>query len=240
MDKYLIRLPKPNEIPENDATMRKVTRTQLDVSSDDEKCNKENKMKINTVDVENKLKDKGAAASVAMDVKYTIHDEDEEDDNHNDRNAMHVLSQKSKRKGNSTKQVDSKAKKNKVGGLTLEQHRRKMGDAVKSRLSMEKYCMKADCHATVDIPIEVFKQLVVPHASTLTPETFTISTPVVVALIKGREAAGEVFGKSKIRGGNKYEQCEMEKCDIVFFPAAGKARLWWIMYRRWMEEDLSD
>lgn len=125
-------------------------------------------------------------------------------------------------------------------GMTIEQHRRKMGDAVKSRLSMEKYCMKADCHATVDVPMDVFRNLVVPNAKSVVPEVFTGDTPVVVASIVGSLAAGEVFGKSKIKGGNRMEQREIEKVEFVYFPLRKKARIWWIMYGRYYEEDDDD
>ena len=151
-------------------------------------------------------------------------------DNVDEDNWNQISNQKKRKKLKTTKTKGSKSKKIRVDGLTLEQHRRKMGDAVKSMLSMEKYCMKAECHTTIDIAMEVFKELVVPNSSRLTPETFTTTTPVVVALIKGPEAAGKIFGKTKIRGGNRYEQCEMEKCDIVFFPPSGEARIWWVMY----------
>ena len=261
MDKYLIRLPKPKESQKIDATENKVAQVHSDVKSNDEESNqpkgsqvinsmqsdatlndlnvssnevesnKENLGKIDLVPKGTKAKYRRASAPATYEINDTDEDEAE---------LSPIPTQKNKRKSTNTKQTASKSKKNKIEGLTLEQHRRKMGDAVKSRLSMEKYCMRADCHATVDMPMEVFKQLVVPHASKLTPDTFTATTPVVVALIKGREAAGEVFGKSKIRGGNKYEQRDMEKCDVVYFPASGKARIWWIMYHRWGEEDLSD
>ena len=131
----------------------------------------------------------------------------------------------------------TKSKPKKVGGLTVEQHRRKLGDAVKSRMSMEKYCMKADCHATVSLPVEMFRTIVVPHACSVTPKDFSSNTPVAVALVKGSQAAGEVFGKSKIKGGNRMETRSMEKAEVVYFPQREKARVWWVMYTQWGEDD---
>jgi hypothetical protein len=136
-----------------------------------------------------------------------------------------------------SKLTKSTPKPKKKKPMTQEQYRRKMGDAVKSRLSMEKYCMKADCHAVVKVPIHIFKNLVVPNSVSVTPEVFNEETPVVVASIEGALAAGEVFGKSKIKGGNRYETCEVEKVEFVYFPSTEEARLWWIMYPRWYEDE---
>ena len=106
-----------------------------------------------------------------------------------------------------------------------------MGDEVKARLSMEKYCMKADCHSVVsDIPLDVFQKLVVPNSASVVPKDFTLNLPVVVASIVGSTAAGEIFGKSKIKGGNRYEQCQMQKAEFVYFPINQTARVWWVMY----------
>jgi len=134
----------------------------------------------------------------------------------------------------------SKTPKEKKKTLTLEQHRRRIGDAVKGCLSMEKYCMKADCHCTVKISIDIFRRLIIPHAAEVTPVEFTSTTPVVVALVKGSKAAGEIFGKTKIKGGNRYEQCEAEKMELVFFPSREKMRVWWIMYRDYRSKDSED
>ena len=133
--------------------------------------------------------------------------------------------------------VAANPKPKKKKAMTQEQYRRKMGDAIKSHLSMEKYCMRADCHANVKLPIHIFKNLVVPNSVSVTPEVFNEQTPVVVASIEGALAAGEVFGKSKIKGGNRYETREVEKVEFVFFPPSEEARLWWIMYPRWYEDD---
>ena len=51
----------------------------------------------------------------------------------------------------------------KVNGKTLEQHRRALGDEVKSRISVEKWCVAAQTHAVTQCPFEVFEALVIPN-----------------------------------------------------------------------------
>ena len=98
--------------------------------------------------------------------------------------------------------------------------------------------MKADCHATLtEVPMNVFERIVVPNSVSVVPAVFSKETPVVVASIVGPTATGEVFGKSKIKGGNRYQQCQVEKVEFVYFPSKEKARVWWIMYSRYDDDD---
>jgi len=216
--------------------------------------NKENQEKLeNMAEKENEKKGEGKKTvseykKTAIDCLIEELSEDEKEvqviksDDDKDADYVPVVTPPAKKVKKSPKPTasGSKSKKKKVGGLTVEQHRRKLGDAVKQRLSMEKYCMKADCHSTVKLPLEMFREIVVPHACDVTPSHFDASTPVVVASVRGRQAAGEIFGKSKIRGGNRYEQCEMEKAEIVYFPTKQKARIWWIMYSQFYGNDDSE
>ena len=101
--------------------------------------------------------------------------------------------------------------------------------------------MKADCHTVLtDVPMNVYEKLVVPNSVSVIPLRFTKETPVVVASIVGSLAAGEVFGKSKIKGGNRYEQCEVRKVEFVYFPKKMKARVWWVMYGGYYDDDDDD
>eukprot|EP00931_Biecheleriopsis_adriatica_P024306 TRINITY_DN15181_c0_g1_i1.p1 TRINITY_DN15181_c0_g1~~TRINITY_DN15181_c0_g1_i1.p1 ORF type:complete len:307 (+),score=71.24 TRINITY_DN15181_c0_g1_i1:126-923(+) len=85
-----------------------------------------------------------------------------------------------------------RAAQGKIAGLTIEQHRRALGDKVKANISVEKWAIQARTHATTTMPVEAFRALLVPHASTVIPETFEENDPVVVATIKGSAAIGEV------------------------------------------------
>lgn len=114
-------------------------------------------------------------------------------------------------------------------GRTIEQERRALGDAVKSRISFEKWAIAARTHAHVALLLDVFRELVVPNAARVLPAVFDRSTPVVVARISGSAACGEVFGSSKIKGGSRLGSFAMNECEIVFQPALQRADIWWTM-----------
>ena len=82
--------------------------------------------------------------------------------------------------------------------MTLEQHRRSLGDTVNSKISVEKWTIEARTHATTSMPIEAFRALVVPHAAKVLHlhifcifSTMTIisSNPFLLAYEHGPHAA---------------------------------------------------
>lgn len=77
--------------------------------------------------------------------------------------------------------------------------------------------------------LELFRTLIVPQAESILPADFDESSPVVVAHIDGSHELGEVFGKTKIKGGNRYSTYTADKMDVVFIPGKKSARLWWTM-----------
>jgi hypothetical protein len=77
--------------------------------------------------------------------------------------------------------------------------------------------------------VDVFQALVVPHAQLVTPEAFDSNTPVVVALLNGSDAVGNVFGHSKIKGGNRMQQWAADRADVIFYPTTKKVRIHWTM-----------
>ena len=105
-----------------------------------------------------------------------------------------------KRPRKKTATKPSSTKKQKIDGQAIEQHRRKYGDLVKSRINCEKYTISATTFLKSTTALEVFRELVVPHAQA-TPENFDSDTEVVVALLRNSQAFGEVVGISKIKGG---------------------------------------
>ena len=116
-------------------------------------------------------------------------------------------------------------KANKIGGKTLEQHRRAMGDRVKGSIRVEKWCIAASTHAVLDdVDPAVFRALVVPHAASVVPPAFgdggdgEAPTPVVVASVRGTAAMGEIFGHSKIKGGTRMGSWAANKGELVYFP----------------------
>ena len=75
----------------------------------------------------------------------------------------------------------------KIDGLTVEQHRRAMGDQVKSKLRVlggsGNYGIAASCHVSMSCSLAVFRSLVVPNATKVSPAQFDSSTPVVLAQV---------------------------------------------------------
>jgi hypothetical protein len=122
-----------------------------------------------------------------------------------------------------------KPKVAKMHGMTLEQHRRKYGDILKGKISMEKYAIAARTFFEAEMPLDVFKALIVPHARSITPSMFDNTTPVVVALFDDKELIGNAFGHSKIKGGNKFSQFCANICDIIYFPQKQLLRVHWTM-----------
>ena len=121
-----------------------------------------------------------------------------------------------------------KQKVEKLHGMAVEQHRRKYGDLVKAKISMEKYAIAARTCVVSDMPLDVFQALIVPNA-TVTPSTFDSTTEVVVALLKNAEAVGNAFGHSKIKGGNRMAQLCADRCDVIYSPPSKMVRIHWTM-----------
>ena len=150
--------------------------------------------------------------------------------------------QKKAKKGNNNnkKNVDPKTKKKgqggKIDGATVEQHRRYMGDQVKSKLRVlggkGNYGIAASCHVSMSCSVALFRALVVPNADKVTPAEFDGSTPVVLAQIDSSDQIGKIFGVSKIRDGTRLGSWSASKMDLVFLPkeASGQLRAWWTMH----------
>ena len=142
--------------------------------------------------------------------------------------------------GNNNKKSDLKTKKKsqggKIDGATVEQHRRYMGDQVKSKLRVlggkGNYGIAASCHASMSCSVALFRTLVVPNAAKVTPADFDSSSPVVLAQIDSTEQIGKIFGVSKIRDGTRLGSWSASKMDLVFLPreASGQLRAWWTMH----------
>ncbi len=114
------------------------------------------------------------------------------------------------------------------GGLTIEQHRRAVGDAVKAKISMEKFTIAARTMVNVTMLPEVFRALVAPNC-TVIPAQWDASTEVVVASSRNAEAIAEICGSSKIKGGNMYAHFSAKKMDFIYVPATNQLRIWWTM-----------
>jgi hypothetical protein len=116
---------------------------------------------------------------------------------------------------------------------TLEQERRRLGDAVKARINFQKYAIAATCHATVDLTLASFAANIVPHAACVTPAAFSAASEVVVARIQGADKMGDAFGKSKIVGGSRVQHWAANEGTVEFYPAEARAEIWWTMGGAW-------
>ena len=134
---------------------------------------------------------------------------------------------------------NSKSKKNqgdKIDGVTVEQHRRSMGDQVKSKLRVlggkGNYGIAANCHVSMSCSVALFRTLVAPNATRIIPAEFDSSTPVVLAQVDSTQQIGKIFGVSKIRDGTRLGSWSASKMDLVFLPkeASGQLRAWWTMH----------
>ena len=64
-----------------------------------------------------------------------------------------------------------------------------------------------------------------PSTSGFRPAAFNEETPVVVAEFD-HEAAGQLLGVSKVKGGNRYETTHLLCLGVVFYPPEKLCRLW--------------
>lgn len=116
---------------------------------------------------------------------------------------------------------------------TLEQERRRLGDAVKAGITFQKYAIQAKCHAAVDMSLATFAANIAPHAARVTPAAFSAASEVVVASLVGSEKMGDAFGKSKIVGGSRVQHWAADRASVVLYPAEARAEIWWTMGASW-------
>lgn len=137
---------------------------------------------------------------------------------------------KRKRSEDSDEETEKKTKKSqKIEGKTLEQHRRHYGDLVKSKISVEKFTIDAKTFVNTDCSIEVFKNLIEPNVDTITPSKYDNNTEIVLCSIESFDKMKEIFGSTKLQGGNRMRTWHARSMDIIFFPKTSKLRIWWTM-----------
>lgn len=145
-------------------------------------------------------------------------------------NQYKMPPRKRKKDEESDEENSTKSKKSqKIEGKTLEQHRRNYGDLVKAQISVEKYTIDAKTFVNTDCSIEVFKNLIEPNVDTITPSTYDQNTEVVHCSIGSFDKMREIFGSTKLQGGNKMKTWKARSMDIIFFPKTSKIRIWWTM-----------
>lgn len=120
----------------------------------------------------------------------------------------------------------SSGKVPKIAGLTLEQHRRALGDMVKSNIHVQKWCIEARTHTKTTMELDVFRELVVPNATKVVPAAFDASTDVVFA---SSNTPGVICGSSKITGGTRLGSWSADVMDFIYFPKSRELEVWWTM-----------
>ena len=110
----------------------------------------------------------------------------------------------------------------------MEQHRRAMGDAVASRISVQKWCVAAHTHCVIDgVHPDVFRGLVMPNSIRVVPADFSTETPVVVAL--ATKGASTIFGSTKLTGGTRMGSWTANKMQMIYTPSRRQMSCWWTM-----------
>ncbi|KAJ6470529.1 hypothetical protein C8R45DRAFT_836906, partial [Mycena sanguinolenta] len=108
-----------------------------------------------------------------------------------------------------------------VGTCSL--NKKDFGDRIKAALRLEKYeAQRMRINVTMDVVF--FRSFFGGHAS-ITPTDFSQDSPVVVAELNNSQA-GEVFGVSKIKNGNRMTTLHLQSMMVVFYPSKGKASVW--------------
>ncbi|KAJ7512943.1 hypothetical protein B0H11DRAFT_1698531, partial [Mycena galericulata] len=102
-------------------------------------------------------------------------------------------------------------------------NKKDFGDRIKAALRLEKYdAQRMRINLTMDIAF--FRSFFSGHAS-ITPQDFSQDSPVIVAELSNSQA-GEVFGVSKIKNGNRMTTLHLQSMMVVFYPSTGKASAW--------------
>ncbi|KAJ7104370.1 hypothetical protein B0H15DRAFT_22552 [Mycena belliarum] len=102
-------------------------------------------------------------------------------------------------------------------------NKKEFGDRIKDALRLEKYDVQR-MRFNVTMDSTFFRSFFGGHAS-ITPLDFSADTPVVVAELNNTQA-GEVFGVSKIKNGNRMTTVHLASMIVVFYPPKGKASVW--------------
>ena len=177
--------------------------------------------------------------------------EDSEDDDIVEVTGESKPKAKSKmRKDGQNNQVAKAGKKagGKIGGLTLTQHKRMLGDKVKSQLEVAggsgNWHVKARCHVTTHMTRQAFQAVIVPHVDQVIPTqvdedtevghgvdvvTIVLFVKVVLAEVNSFEQAAAIFGSTKLKTGTRMGSWGADKMDIVFKPRQEELRIWWTM-----------
>ncbi|KAH8818911.1 hypothetical protein DL96DRAFT_1560416 [Flagelloscypha sp. PMI_526] len=89
-------------------------------------------------------------------------------------------------------------------------NKKDFGDKIKDCLRLEKYAVQS-MMISMQMDVAFFQ--------------YDDSSPVIVANLSN-EAAGEIFGVSKVKGGNRYSTVHLRSMVVILYPSAQKAQAW--------------
>ena len=104
---------------------------------------------------------------------------------------------------------------------------------IKSKLEVlggkHNWGIDAKCHAVLPCSLELFRRLVAPEATEITPSSYNNLTPVILAQLDG-DGAARVFGKTKVQNGTRLGSWYADEMDIVYISSKNELRVWWTMH----------
>jgi len=111
-----------------------------------------------------------------------------------------------------------------VGFCSLS--KKDFGDKIKAALVLEKYNQQVTL-ITLDMDVAFFRSFFGAGITgiKITPEIYDENTPIVVAELT-YHAAGEVFGVSKVKGGNRMATIHLAQMCVTLWPQEKRAKAW--------------
>ncbi|KAK7463569.1 hypothetical protein VKT23_006915 [Stygiomarasmius scandens] len=104
-------------------------------------------------------------------------------------------------------------------------NKKEFGDRIKDCLRLEKYDIQPMMFS-MNMDVAFFRSFFASNPNVkITPQEFDDTTPVVVANLSNK-AAGEVFGVSKIKNGNRMSTYDLRAMVVILYPVQQKAQAW--------------
>ncbi|KAI0012003.1 hypothetical protein F4779DRAFT_118822 [Xylariaceae sp. FL0662B] len=105
-------------------------------------------------------------------------------------------------------------------------NKKEFGDRIKDCLRLEKFAVQRML-ISMDMDVTFFREFFGGERNgiVITPAEYNESSPVVVARLS-KEAAGEIFGVTKIKNGNRYATFYLLKMVVILYPEEKKAQAW--------------
>ncbi|KJZ69678.1 hypothetical protein HIM_10925 [Hirsutella minnesotensis 3608] len=112
---------------------------------------------------------------------------------------------------------------------TCSMDKKQIGDCIKAALALNKYALNRT-YINLQMDTAFFRTLFVDNDKlskplSVTPAEFDDTTVVVVVDLTHHQA-GELFGVSKVKGGNRFATTHLAAMCVLFYPTRGTAKIW--------------